>query len=154
MSNDATRNQLTELMGLLSEQMADISAMQKKQAVLRANGAAADDMVKVMVNAQGHLVKIEIDESYLDEHEFDELCDHITEAAKAAVQSAARLMDDLMTTINQRRKAFPGLSDIVDGAPDLRDLVERALAPDAAPSPRGQANEDAGDENSFPTVRR
>ena len=141
-------------MGLLSEQMADISAMQKKQAELRANGAAADDMVKVTVNAQGHLVKIEIDESYLDEHEFDELCDHITEAAKAAVQSAAGLMDDLMTTINKRRRAFPDLSDIVDGAPDLRNLVERGLQSDTAPSPRTETDEDTSDENSFPTVRR
>jgi DNA-binding protein YbaB len=140
-------------MGLLQEQMADISRVQKKHAKVRATGAAADGMVKVTVNANGHLIKTVIDESYLKEYEFEELAGHMTEAAKAAVRKSVRRVAEIMAPINDREKSFPALSDIVDGAPDLRDLMPPGLLPVAARPQRQDADDDGGDESEFPTVR-
>lgn len=144
---------MTDVLALVQEQLADIAAVQKQQAELTATGAAADGMVEVTVNVAGHVLKTVIDESYLEEHEFDELSDHITEAAQAAARDAARLAAEMMGPINERRKRFPSLSDIVDGAPDLRDLAP------AWPQPTTTARQDADDrdgpeESTFPTVRR
>jgi DNA-binding YbaB/EbfC family protein len=155
LSNDALRHEMTEVLALVQEQMADIATMQKKQAAITATGTAADGMVEVTVNAQGHLVKTVIDEAYLDEHEFEDLSDHITEAAQEAAGDAARQVSELLVPISERRKRFPSLSDIVDGAPDLRDLVPSWRQPAAAPGPRHDHDDDDGrEERAFPTVRR
>jgi DNA-binding protein YbaB len=155
LSNDALRHEMTEVLALVQEQMADIAAMQKKQAEVTATATVADGMVEVTVNAQGHLVKTVIDESYLDEHEFEELPDHITEAAQQAAGDAVRQVTEMIVPLSERRKQLPSLSDIVDGAPDLRDLVPSWLQPVAAPGPRHEHDDDDGREDSaFPTVRR
>jgi DNA-binding protein YbaB len=145
---------MTEVLALVQEQMADIAAMQKKQAEITAKGAAAGGMVEVTVNAHGHLVETVIDESYLDEHEFKELAGHVTEAAQAAVKDAARRVTEMMVPISERRKRFPSLSDFIDGAPDLRDLVPPGPRPDSAGSRHDHVDDDGREENAFPTVRR
>jgi DNA-binding protein YbaB len=153
LSNDARRHQFTEVLALAQEQMAEIAAVQRKQAQLTATGVAADGLVEVTVNAHGQLVKTVIDESYLDDYEFEELADHITEAAHAAARDAGQRVAEMMVPISERRKRFPGLSEIVDGAPDLRDLAPSWLDPFAAP--RQNPNENDGrDDTTFPTVRR
>jgi DNA-binding protein YbaB len=146
---------MTEVLALVQEQMADIAAMQKKRATLIGTAAVAEGMVEVTVNAQGQLIKTVIDEAYLDDHEFEELSDHITEAAQEAARDAVRQVTELMVPISERRKEFPSLSEIVDGAPDLRDLVPSWLQPVAAPGPRHDHDGDDGrEESAFPTVRR
>jgi DNA-binding protein YbaB len=155
LDNDELRHEMTEVLALVQEQMADIAAMQEKRAAVTATATAADGMVAVTVNAQGHLVKTVIDEGYLDDHEFDELADHITQAAQEAASDAARQITEMLVPISERRKQFPSLSDIVDGAPDLRDLVPSWPQPVAAPGPRQDHDHDDGIQDSaFPTVRR
>lgn len=152
MTNDAMRHRLSEVMAAVEEQLADITAVREKQAKLTATGAAADGMVEVTVDVQGRLIKTAIDESYLEDHEFDELSGHITDAAQAAAREAERRVTALMVPISERRKALPGLSEIVEGAPDLRELLPRWLDPIADAPPPHSA--DDGAETAFPTVRR
>lgn len=155
MSNDGLRHEMTEVLALVQEQLADIAAVQKQQAEITATAATADGMVEVTVNAAGHVVKTVINESYLDEHEFDELSDHITEAAQAAARDAARRVTEMFVPVNERRKRFPSLSEFVNGAPDLRDLVPPWPQPVAAASSRHDHDDDDGrEESAFPTVRR
>lgn len=152
--NAGLSHQLTEVLALAQEQMADIAAVQRKQAELTASAAVADGLVEVTVNASGHLIKTVIDESYLDDFEFDELSGHITEAAQAAARTVANRVADLMAPIADRRRRFPALSELVDGAPDLRDLVPSAADPYGLPQPRPDPDDDGNDESAFPTVRR
>jgi DNA-binding protein YbaB len=155
LGNDELRHEMTEVLALVQEQLADIAAVQKRQAALSASSAVADGLVEVTVNSAGHVIKTVIDESYLDEYEFDELSDHITEAAQSAARDVARRVSEMMMPIGERRKRFPSLSEFVDGAPDLRDLVPPWPEPVAAASPRHEHDDDDGTEDSgFPTVRR
>ena len=155
MNNDALRHEMTDVLALVREQMADIAALQKKQAELTATGEAAHGMVEVTVNAHGQLLKTVIDESYLEEYEFDELGDHITEAAQAAVRDASHQMSEMMVPIGERRKQFPSLSEFVEGAPDLRDLVPEWRQPVASMSLRDERDDGDGmHDSAFPTVRR
>lgn len=145
------RHQVTEVMALVQEQLSDIAAAQQRQANLTASGAAADGMVEVTVNAAGQLIETVIDESYLDDHEFDGLGSHITEAAQAASREAARRVAEIMAPISERRTALLSFSEGVDGAPDLSAVAPPWLdpfAPDRRPRPSGD------DETRFPTVRR
>ena len=145
------RHQVTEVMALVQEQLSDIAAAQQRQAELTVNGAAADGTVEVTVNAAGQLIKTVIDESYLDDHEFDELADHITEAAQAAIGEAARRVAEIMAPITERRSALLSMSEDVEGAPDLRAVAPAWLDPFAAARPPRTRWHDV---TIFPTVRR
>jgi DNA-binding protein YbaB len=155
LNNEARRHQLTEVLALVEEQMADIAAVQRKQAEITASGEAADGLVEVTVNAHGHLTKTVIDEGYLDEFEFEDLAGHITEAAQTAVRTVASRMAELMVPITERRQSLPPLSTVVEGAPDLRDLMPTALESLVVAASRADPDEaDSTDESAFPTVRR
>lgn len=153
MSNDALRHQMTEVLALVSEQMADIAAVQREQAQLTASAEEADGLVEVTVDARGHVIKTVIDESYLDEYELEELGGHVTAAAQTAAQLVAQRSAALMMPIEERRRMMPALSDIADGAPDLRDLTRSVFGIDDAAAQSGEPAGDDQDESTFPTVR-
>jgi DNA-binding protein YbaB len=146
---------MTDVLAQVQEQMADLAAVQRKQAELTASSTAADGLVEVTVNAHGHLTKTVIDETYLDEFEFEELAGHITEATQTAVRSAATQMQQMMAPILERRQSLPGLSEIIDGAPDLRAFkppeFESSVVTTRRADPDGN---DGTNESAFPTVRR
>lgn len=152
MSNDALRHQMTEVLAVVSEQMADIASVQREQAQLTASAGAADGLVEVTVDARGHVIATVIDESYLDEYELEELGDHVTSAAQSAAQLVAQRVAALMAPIGERRRMMPALSDIMDGAPDLRDLTRSVFGDDDAAVARAPEDDGQG-ESAFPTVR-
>jgi DNA-binding protein YbaB len=145
------RHQATEVMAIVQEQLSEIAAAQQRQAELTANGAAADGAVEVTVNAAGQVIETVIDESYLDDHEFDELGAHFTAAAQAAAAEAARRVAEIMAPITERRRALLSMSEDVEGAPDLAAVAPSWLDP-PAPARRPRTRRD--DETAFPTVRR
>ncbi|SEH82374.1 Conserved DNA-binding protein YbaB [Mycolicibacterium rutilum] len=146
---------MTEVLALVHEQMAELAAVQKSQAQLSARATAADGLVEVTVNAHGHVVDTTIDEAYLDEFEFDELAGHITEAAQAAVRSAASTVADMMAPIAERRRALPSLSDFFEGAPDLRSFTPPGVESSVVAAPPAHPDDNDGEGNlMFPTVRR
>ncbi|MED5814294.1 YbaB/EbfC family nucleoid-associated protein [Mycolicibacterium sp. 050232] len=155
MSNDALRHQMTEVLALVSEQMADIAAVQREQAQLTASAEEADGLVTVTVDARGHVIETVIDESYLEEYELEELGGHVTAAAQTAAQLVAQRAAALMMPIEERRKQFPSFSDFVDGAPDLREMTQAVFDhATAVPQPDSRPDHDGADEAAFPTVRR
>jgi DNA-binding protein YbaB len=163
LSNDALRDGVTDVLGRLRDQLADIAAVQKKQAALKLSAQAADGTVEVTVNARGQLVNTVIDESYLDDHDIDELANFITEAAQAAATKAGQRVAEMMAPIAERQRSFPSFSDIVDGMPDVADLIPQGADTFGAPAQRqdGRANPlgairdfDGDSDVEFPTVRR
>ena len=115
-----------------------------------AGGGAA---TRLTVNSRGHVIKIAVDESYLDDHEFEELAEHLTRAARTATDEVGRRVAEMMVPIDERRRAFPSLSDIVEGAPDFRDLMPSGLEVESSPRPPVPGGEDGGEDSGFPTVR-
>jgi DNA-binding protein YbaB len=163
LSNDEARHRLSDVLGLLQNQVADIAAMREKQAALKLTGYAADGAVEATVNARGQLVKTVIDKSFLDDHDFEDLGDYVTEAAAAAAKDAAQRVAEMLAPINERHGKFPSLSEIVEGMPDPRDLMPPGLdtvtsAPDrregSSDFAAGGRYDDGNGEADFPTVRR
>jgi DNA-binding protein YbaB len=163
--SDAARERAANAVAGLRDHLADLAAMQKKRAELEVSSQAADGTVEVTVNAQGQVVKTVVEKSYLDEHDFEELGGHITEAAKAAAGDAGQRVAELAAPIAERRKSrnMLSFSELVEGLPDLDDLTLPGLDIFAADSLRseGSSNSSAGgiyDDGDggveFPTVRR
>ena len=157
MSSDAARHELAEVLALAQEQMADLAVMQKKRAALTAGATVADGTVEVTVNAQGIVTKTVVHPSYLDEFGIEDLGDYITQAAQAAAADVGRRSAELLTPLNERRKKFPSLSDIIDGAPDFRDMMSDQSMGMPHDAPREQPRHDDHDwtDDTYydPTVR-
>ena len=111
--------------------------MEKKRAALSATATAAEGTVVVTVDARGVVSEAAVDESYLDDHELAELGNYVTAAAQDSRRwRSSGNRRSLLAPLAERRAQFPSLSDIVDGAPDIRDLV---VAPESCRSVRSIA---------------
>jgi len=157
---EAARDRVGDVLAGLRDQLADIAAMQKKQAALKVEGQAAEGSVEVAVNAQGQVVNAMIDKSYLDDHDFEDLGSYITEAAQAAAAEAGRRMSEMLAPINERHKQLPSFSDIFESLPGLSDVMPPELDVFGTglrlrrDSPPGAGYDNGGEEAEFPTVRR
>jgi DNA-binding protein YbaB len=163
LNNNTARDEFTDVLARVQSQLADIDAVQKQQAALSVSAAAADQTVEVTVNAQGQLTKVVVDQSYLDDHDFEDLGESILEAARAAAQDASRQVTELLAPIGERYKSLPSFSDLVDGATNISDLMPAGFDWPAGPEARRQDTEaltapglDGGDPDEGPelTVRR
>lgn len=125
MDNDAARHELVEALALVQEQMADLAAIEQQRAELSATATAADETVTVTVDADGLISETVVDKAYLDDHELADLGHHVTVAAQAAVRDVQIQWAELLAPLAERRARFPSLSEVVDGVPDLRNLVGR-----------------------------
>jgi DNA-binding protein YbaB len=163
LTNDAARDRVGDVLAGLRDGLADIAAMQKKQAELKADGQAADGSVKVTVNARGQVVKTVIDKSYFDDHDVEDLGGYVTEAAQAAAGEAGRRVAEMLAPITERHKKLPSLSDIVEDLPDPSDVMPpgldlfglgRRAQKDSPVSPAGARYDDGEGEAEFPTVKK
>lgn len=163
MNNNTARDEFTDVLARVQSQLAEIAAVQKRQAALSVSAEAADQTVEVTVNAQGQLTKVVIDDSYLDDHDLEDLGESILEAARAAAQDAGRQVAELLAPIGERYKSLPSFSDLVEGATNISDLMPDGFDWPVAPEVRKQDTDaftaqgpDGGDPDEGPelTVRR
>jgi DNA-binding protein YbaB len=153
MKIEEVRHELAEALALVQEHMADLAVVEKKRAALSATASTAAGTVVVTVNARGVVSRTVVDESYSDQHDLAELGNYITAAAQAAAGDVERQTAELLAPLAARRERFPSLSDIVDGAPDIRDLVPPLHPVDTAQPSAGDADHDGGEAAHYPTVR-
>ena len=80
-----------------------------------------------------------------------DLGDFVTAAAQEAADEVGRRSAELLAPLAERRARFPSLSDIVDGAPDIRDLVSHLNSADHPQQPTDEGGYEA--TSDYPTVR-
>jgi DNA-binding protein YbaB len=148
--NYSARHDLIEALALVQEHMAELAIVEEERAALSATVTAAGGTVVVTVNAHGVLANTVIDESYLVDYELVDLGGFVTEAAQAAARDVHRQSAELLAPLAERRERFPSLSDVVDGAPDIRDLVSHWQSVGQARQFANGRDQDTGD---YPTVR-
>jgi DNA-binding protein YbaB len=150
MDNDAARHELIDALALLREHMAELAILEQKRAALSATATVADGAVAVTVNARGVVSNTAIDESYFEDHDLADLGDDVTAAAQQAAGVVEMRSAELLAPLAQRRARFPSLSDVVDGAPDIRALLAHVHPDDKA---RPTADEREQEASPYPTVR-
>ncbi|MBA0047872.1 YbaB/EbfC family nucleoid-associated protein [Mycobacteroides sp. LB1] len=123
MDNDALRHELVDALALVQEHMNDLAALEEKRAALSATVTVADATVAVTVDADGVVIQTVVDESYIDEHDLTDLGSYVTAAAQEAANDVEWQLAEMLQPIAERREQFPSLSEIVNGAPDIRELV-------------------------------
>ena len=153
MDTDAARNDLTQALALVQEHVADLAIVEKKRAALSATATAADGAVVVTVDARGVVSAVAVDESYFNDHDVAELGNYVTVAARAAAGDVERQTAELLAPLADRRAQFPSLSEVVEGAPDVRNLIAH-LNPVDQQQQFARAGKHGGeDTGGYPIVR-
>lgn len=143
MDNDAARHELIDALALVQEQFADLAVVEQERATSSSSATSAGGTVTVTVDCDGVVIHTQVSENYLDDHDLADLGQHITDAAQAAARDIEQKVAELLAPLAQRREQMPSLSDIVQGAPDIRELLSTRLAvPQRSDEP-----------DDFPTVR-
>jgi DNA-binding protein YbaB len=125
-SNDAIRHDFEDLLAQARQQMSSLARMQAAAAALTATATAAEGTVEVTVDAGGVVTRTSIDESYCRDFLFADLGAYVTEAARRAAGDVTGRAARLRGSMAEQRRQLPALSDVVDGAPDLRALIDGA----------------------------
>ncbi|UGT60566.1 YbaB/EbfC family nucleoid-associated protein [Nocardia asteroides] len=143
MVNRRLHEDMALMLNGLSEQMRDIAEVQRKRSLLTATVTACEKRIEVTVNADGLLVETKFADDILD-LEMDEIALNITAAVQQAAAKVAEQAAELMKPVGERRDSLPALSDIVDGAPDLRGFIPQPpVTPTVPPtSPEWPENRD------------
>ncbi|OBA97528.1 hypothetical protein A5666_25960 [Mycolicibacterium fortuitum] len=143
MDNDAARHELIDALALVQEQFADLAVVEQERATSSSSATSAGGTVTVTVDCDGVVIHTQVSENYLDDHDLADLGQHITDAAQAAARDIEQKVAELLAPLARRREQMPSLSGIVEGAPDIRELLSTRLAvPQRSDEP-----------DDFPTVR-
>ncbi|WP_228809974.1 YbaB/EbfC family nucleoid-associated protein [Nocardia otitidiscaviarum] len=122
MVNDNARAEMHSLLDEVQRQFADIARLQRERARLTASASARKGRVTVTVNADGAIVKTKFSAD-IDDLDYGEIADAVTEAAQQAFTEVSRRGQELMGPLRDRRARLPKLSDLIEGLPDVSEQI-------------------------------
>ncbi len=132
MSNERLMADAAMLMDAFKEQMSGIAGIQRDRSQLTATVTACDKRISVTVNADGILIATKFAEDIRD-ISYEEIAAAMTQAVQAAAQKVQKLSNELMEPLREQKARLPRLSDIIEGAPDLGEMMP--VAPPVSLSP-------------------
>ncbi|WP_237755104.1 YbaB/EbfC family nucleoid-associated protein [Nocardia nova] len=143
--NDALRTQIDSLLETFEQQRRELTDVQQQLAATTAEAWSSDGLVRVVANVAGVVTEVQLIPEAFKRSTPDKLGKSITEAAQAAAHRAGELSQQALAPIQQVAGDIPDLSDIVPGAPSIKDLMS-TLLPDPAAEPERPAEPAAYEE--------
>ncbi|GAA5058355.1 YbaB/EbfC family nucleoid-associated protein [Nocardia callitridis] len=135
--NNALRDQVDSMLSAFDEQRRELTEAQGQLAAATGEAWSSDNLVRVVCNVAGIPLEVQLDEGAFKRSTPQKLGRSIAEAAQAAAAIAARKSAELFAPVNNLADEIPDLSDLIPGAPSIKDLVA-SLIPDAATQPPAQ----------------
>ncbi|NKS97164.1 hypothetical protein GS498_07345 [Rhodococcus hoagii] len=151
--NTVLRDRVDTMLERLHEQTAALAAAQGAAANLTAEGASADGLVRVTVDASGTVVSTRLDPAAFSRSTPERLADSFSAAAQAASHEVRTRATELMTPVAAMAAEFPDLTDLVPGAPSIRNLVPTVATGFAAATPQDAADADDRHDWRAPILR-
>lgn len=147
--NTVLRDRVDTMLERLHEQTAALAAAQGAAANLTAEGASADGLVRVTVDASGTVVSTRLDPAAFSRSTPERLADSFSAAAQAASHEVRTRATELLAPVTAMAAEFPDLTDLVPGAPSIRNLVPTVATGFAAAMPPDAADADADDRHDW-----
>ncbi|WP_405162040.1 YbaB/EbfC family nucleoid-associated protein [Nocardia sp. NBC_01499] len=119
MSNDRIQGDAVDLLETVNRHIRSIAEVQRQRVELTATATAGKGRVRITVNADGVVIETEFGDD-IDELDYDEIADAVTEATQEAAAEVARRAEELIAPIRETRSRLPSLSSLVEGLPDMR----------------------------------
>ncbi|MGO4616387.1 YbaB/EbfC family nucleoid-associated protein [Nocardia sp. 2YAB30] len=122
-ANYGMRNQVDYILNQLAEQRAHLSEVQEKLAAARSVAKSADGLVEVTTDSGGVVTDVRFAAEAV-RSSLEQLGRSVTEAAREAARLASEQTQEIIAPITAAADAMPDLSDLVPGAPSLREPLE------------------------------
>ncbi|MBF6165064.1 YbaB/EbfC family nucleoid-associated protein [Streptomyces gardneri] len=135
-STDALRDQVDSLLEVFEQQRRDLADAQSAIASTTVTAWSSDNLIRVVSNAAGVPVEVHVEPEAFKRSTPDKLGHSITEAVQAAARLALEATRQAVAPIEASGEGIPDLSDLVPGAPSIRDLV-RTMFPEP-PTPQNE----------------
>ncbi|MBF6130647.1 YbaB/EbfC family nucleoid-associated protein [Nocardia brasiliensis] len=119
MHNERTKGNVADLLDTVNQHIRSIAEVQQKRVELTATATAGKGRVRITVNADGVVIDTEFSDD-IDDLDYDEIADAVTEATQDAAAEVARKAEELIAPIRDTRSRLPSLSSLVEGLPDIR----------------------------------
>jgi len=132
MSNERLAADMATMLDGLQDQFRGIAELQRQRSLLTATASVSDQRIQVTVNADGMVVATKFSDDISD-LDYDEIADYVTAAAQAATEGVLRRGRELMQPLIERKSRLPRLSEFIEGAPDLEDVIPVAPPPPKEP---------------------
>lgn len=145
MTNEFAKAEIAALVEEFQAQMATLADVQKQRSRIMATGTALNRRVTVVVNADGVVIETRFDDDL--DLPLHELAEAVTEAAQAAAVELTRKNTELMNPVKERHGRMPKMSDLIEGLPDLSELI-----PGSIPAPISPPNSRERQDDFEPTM--
>ena len=122
-ANNGMRNQVDHILNQLDEQRALLSEVQEKLDAARCTAKSADGLVEVTTDSGGVVTDVQFTTEAVRSTP-QQLGRSVTEAAREAARLAREQTREIMAPVTAAADAMPDLSDLVPGAPSLRESHE------------------------------
>ncbi|MBB5911547.1 DNA-binding protein YbaB [Nocardia transvalensis] len=145
--NDALRAQVDSMLETFEQQQREVADVRSRLAATTAEAWSSDNLVRVVSNVSGVPIEVHLEPEAFKRSTPEKLGRSMAEAAQAAARAAAELSEQAVAPIQNLAGELPDLSDLVPGAPSIKDLMrsmlpEPAEEPQAPPPPLDDEDED------------
>ncbi|WP_454198113.1 YbaB/EbfC family nucleoid-associated protein [Nocardia sp. Marseille-Q1738] len=145
-STDALRDQVDSLLEVFEQQRRNLAEAQSALASTAVTAWSSNNLIRVVSNAAGVPVEVHVEPEAFKRSTPEKLGHSITEAVQAAARMALEATQQAVAPLEASAGGIPDLSDLVPGAPSIRDLVRTMFPePPAAqdqPAPLDEESED------------
>ncbi|WP_406265631.1 YbaB/EbfC family nucleoid-associated protein [Nocardia sp. NBC_00881] len=142
---------LADLLDTVQAGMKSIDKMQQQRVLLTGVGTAANNRVKVTVNADGAVIETKLTGD-IHKLTYDQIGNAVTAAAQDAIAEMRRKTAELMQPLQEHNPLVPKLSELTPGAPDIFDLIPKP--PEASLAPPDSPDWKAADAAEFTDVEQ
>ncbi|WP_228002519.1 YbaB/EbfC family nucleoid-associated protein [Nocardia australiensis] len=132
---NALREQVDSMLSAFEQQRSGLADAQARIAAVTGEAWSEDNLVRVVCNVAGIPLEVHVEAAAFKRSTPEKLGRSIAEAAQAAAQAAAEKSQSVFGPIGDIANDMPDLSDLIPGAPSIKDLVASML-----PTPTGQRN--------------
>ncbi|MEV0293206.1 YbaB/EbfC family nucleoid-associated protein [Nocardia sp. NPDC050710] len=132
MANERVRSEMADILDEVQDQFRMIAQVQQERAQIVGRGTARGRRVSVAVNAENTIIEVKFG-SNIEDLSHAEIARAVTAAAQEASADAARQAQQLILPIQTRHARLPKLTDLIDGMPDLTDVIPQPPTVSLAP---------------------
>ncbi|CAM4390269.1 YbaB/EbfC family nucleoid-associated protein [Nocardia ninae] len=127
--NDSLRDQVDSLLETFDQQRRNLAEAQATLATATVTARSSDNLIRVVSNAAGVPVEVHVEPDAFKRSTPEKLGRSITEAVQSAARQALEATQQAVAPIEAAADGIPDLSDLIPGAPNIRQLV-RSMFPE------------------------
>ena len=147
--NDILREQVDSMLAAFDQQRRELADAQSRLTSTTGEAWSSDNLVRVVSNVAGVPLEVHLAPEAFKRSTPEKLGRSIAEAAQAAARTAAEKSRQALAPIEEIAGTLPDLSDLVPGAPGIKDLVRSMLPEPAARPPSATPPSDEDDEQYY-----